>query len=69
MESQSKMSGKGKQQKMEVRAKMLTTVHAIAGKSKSGMLLTDALTLTEKTLKQRKAKRRAQRAARKRNRK
>lgn len=63
------MSGKAKAKKMEVRSKMLGTVNPIAGESKSGMLLTDALALTEKVLKQRKAKRRAASAARKRNRK
>ena len=62
------MNGKKKKRKMEIHSKMLDTVSAIAGNSKYGMTVGEALQLTEKTLDHRKGKRKAQKAARKRNR-
>lgn len=59
---------KSKLRKMEVRSKMLSTVNAIAGNSKMGMTVAEAMSLTEKTLDKRRSKRKAQRAARKKNR-
>jgi hypothetical protein len=53
---------------MEARSKMIETVSAIAGNSKMGMTVGDALALTNKTLKQRRTKRKSAKAARKRNR-
>ena len=63
------MSGKSRTKKIEVRAKMMRTVNPIAGNSKLGMTVADALSLTEAELAKRKARQRAQKAARKRNRK
>ncbi len=53
---------------MEIQSKLIQTVTPIAGNSRMGMTIQDGLTLTEKTLKARRAKRKAQRAARKKNR-
>lgn len=54
--------------KKEVYSKMIPTVTSIAGNSRLGMTIEDALNLTEKTLVKRKKKRQSAKAARKRNR-